>query len=97
MHRFSLRAKTAARRECLDVVAQVLWLTLDYHGAEGRAVAVYLSRKSTREFHKGAVGLTFLQGTSNNPGISILNDTIRDLCVEDLRNSLLLRAISALI
>ena len=38
-----------------------------------------------------------LQGTSNNPWISILNDTIRHLCVEDLRNSLLLRAIFALI
>ena len=35
-------------------------------------------------------------GTSNNPWISILNDTIRHLCVEDLRNSLLLRAICAL-
>jgi len=38
-----------------------------------------------------------LEGTSNNPWISILNDTIRHLCVEDLRNSLLLRAIFALI
>jgi len=37
------------------------------------------------------------KGTSNNPWISILNDTIRHLCVEDLRNSLLLRAIFALI
>jgi len=36
-------------------------------------------------------------GTSNNPWISILNDTIRHLCVEDFRNSLLLRAIFALI
>jgi len=34
---------------------------------------------------------------ANNPWISILKDTIRHLCVEDLRNSLLLRAISALI
>jgi len=38
-----------------------------------------------------------LKDTSNNPWISILNDTIRHLCVEDLRNSLLLRAIFALI
>jgi len=38
-----------------------------------------------------------LKGTSNNPWISILNDTIRHLCVEDLRNSLPLRAIFALI
>jgi len=38
-----------------------------------------------------------LKGTSNNPWISILNDTIRHLCVEDLRNSLLLSAIFALI
>ena len=41
--------------------------------------------------------LAELKGTSNNPWISILNDTIRHLCVEDLRNSLLLRATFALI
>jgi len=45
----------------------------------------------------GSGSLATLEGTSNNPWISILNDTIRHLCVEDLRNSLLLRAIFALI
>jgi len=56
--------------------------------AVDRLLAELTANAMWREPHKG---------TSNNPWISILNDTIRHLCVEDLRNSLLLRAIFALI
>ena len=61
VHRFSLRAKIAARLQGLDVIFQVLWLTLDDHGAEDRAVAMYSSRKSSRKPDKGSVRLTVLQ------------------------------------
>jgi hypothetical protein len=60
-------------------------------------MGLVMNQRACKVAGKGFVGTCLLQGTSNNPWISILNDTIRHLYVEDLRNSLLLRAIFALI